>query len=136
LQPVYEAPEYSLLWERVFVECPNSPVAPEACFSAAAQTSQELGNYEKAIEYFQKTSDDWPGYEDAAWAQLKVADYLEVMVQKGLLDAEAAKPLITASIEAVIEKYPKDGRAQKAQSILEYYRQNEPGTRDPLNSCK
>jgi tetratricopeptide (TPR) repeat protein len=125
-----------MLLERVFTECPNSPVAPAACFSAAFLAARELNNYEKAIEYSQKTSDDWPDYENAAWAQLDVADYFESMVQEGLIDAAAARPSITAALEAVIEKYPENGWAQQAQSILEYYQQNEPGTRNSNKECK
>jgi len=125
-----------MLLERVFTECPNSPLAPAACFSAAFLAARELNDYEKAIEYSLKTSDDWPDYEHAAWAQLDVADYFELMVQQGLIDAASAKPLIIAALEAVIEKYPGDGRARQAQSILEYYQQNEPGTRNLNEGCK
>jgi TolA-binding protein len=124
------------LWERVFTECPDSPLAPAACFSAAAQAGRELKDYDKAIEYYHKTSDNWPDYEQAAWAQLKVADYLELKVQEGLISAADASPLITTALETVIEKYPRDGRANQARSILEYYQQNEPGSRLPDGQCR
>lgn len=113
------------LRERVFIECPNSPLAPLACFCAAVIAQQELGHYGKALNYFQRVSTDWPGYEHAPWALLKVADSIGLASQRGYLDPEAARFAETAILNSVIDKYPQDRRAIEAQEQLEYYRQVE-----------
>jgi TolA-binding protein len=106
------------LWERVFTECPNSPMAPVACFSAAAQSAQELGDYSKAVKYFQKVVDKWPNYINASWAQSKVADYLQEMVKAGLISSEQAQPMIIKAYQAVIDKYPYSDWAELAKQRL------------------
>ena len=119
------------LWERIFTEFPDSPLAPAACFSAAAQSAQELGDYDKAIQYFQKTADDWPWYQYADWAQFKVAEYFEIMVDEGVLDPHTAEPVITAALQAVIDKYPGSEWTKQAQLMLEHYRPQEPNSPVP-----
>jgi tetratricopeptide (TPR) repeat protein len=110
------------LWERVFTECPNSSLAPAACFVAAVVSAQELGNYARAVEYFQKAADDWPGYEYAAWAQTKAGNYLEEMVKAGELTEEDAKPLIIAAYQAVVGNYPRSKWVEHVQRRLERYK--------------
>jgi hypothetical protein len=110
------------LWERVFTECPNSRLAPAACFATATVSAQEFGDNAGAVEYFQKAADDWPGYEYAAWAQSKAGNYLEKMVEAGELTDEDARPLIIAAYQAVINNYPKSEWVERAQRKLERYK--------------
>jgi tetratricopeptide (TPR) repeat protein len=111
--------------ERVFNECPNSPLAPVACFCAAVIAQQELGDYAQGIEYFQKTADDWPGYEHSPWALVKVASTLELAGRDGLLDADGARLAAIAVLKSVIDKYPQDEMAKYAQERLDYYNKDE-----------
>jgi tetratricopeptide (TPR) repeat protein len=117
------------LWTRVFTECPDSPLAPHACFAAGAQSAKELGDYPRAVQDLQKLVDNWPGYEYAYWAQFKIADDLEIMVQNGSLTPGQAKSGITAALQAVITNYPKCAWVSSARSLLDYYSVHEPGTR-------
>jgi outer membrane protein assembly factor BamD (BamD/ComL family) len=77
-----------------------------------------LGDYATAVKYFQKVVDDWPNYEHAAWAQSKVADYLQEMVKAGLMSAEKAKPMIIEAYQALIDNYPKSEWAERAKLKL------------------
>jgi tetratricopeptide (TPR) repeat protein len=110
------------LWERVFTECPNSRWAPAACFIAAAVLAQELDDNTKAVNYFQKVADDWPGYKCADWAQSKVGNYLEEMVRTGQLPDEVARPLIVEAYQAVVDNYPKSEWVEYAQQRLNDYK--------------
>jgi tetratricopeptide (TPR) repeat protein len=108
------------LEERLFTQCPNSPLAAGACFVAAAQLAQEFEDYAGAAEYFQKVADKWPEYEHAAWAQLKAGIYLEAMVEVGELADEDAKPLIIKAYQAVIDNYPRSEWLERAQQKLNH----------------
>ncbi|MDD5011390.1 MAG: hypothetical protein PHQ00_04635 [Phycisphaerae bacterium] len=110
-------------WERIFVECPNSPLAPGACFAAAAQSAQELGDYAKAVGYFRKVVDDWPNYQDADWAQVKVGVYLDEMARTGQITAADAKPLIIEAYQAVLANYPQSEWSDCARKGIERYEQ-------------
>jgi tetratricopeptide (TPR) repeat protein len=109
------------LWDKLLVECPNSPVCPKACFCAAAKLAQDIENYGKAVEYFQRVADDWADYKYAGWAQLKAGYYLEKIVKEGYLPAEATEPVIIDTYKAVIDNYPGSKWALKAKKVIENY---------------
>ncbi|MDD5063720.1 MAG: tetratricopeptide repeat protein [Phycisphaerae bacterium] len=63
------------VWERLIFEFPDSEVVPNAYFSSAVCYAQELGEYQKGIDYFQKIINNWPDFEDAQQAQLLIVEY-------------------------------------------------------------
>ncbi|MFA5251634.1 MAG: tetratricopeptide repeat protein [Phycisphaerae bacterium] len=63
------------VWERLIFEFPDSEVVPNAYFSSAVCYAQELGEYQKGIDYFQKIVNNWPDFEDAQQAQLLIVEY-------------------------------------------------------------
>ena len=101
---------------------PSSPVCAKACFAAAAKLGQNIGNYGKAAEYFQKVALDWSGYEHAGWAQFSCAYCIEKMVEEGYLPAEDAEPVIVDVYRQVMEDYPDTRWAERAESKLESYK--------------
>jgi len=63
------------IWERLVSAFPDSEVAPSACYSLAVCYAQELEEYQKGIDYFQKVVNDWPNYEYVQQAKLLIGEY-------------------------------------------------------------
>jgi tetratricopeptide (TPR) repeat protein len=95
------------VWERIITELPKSEsifITHAYCLSAVCY--HELGNHEKAIEYFQKVVTDWPDYEYAWSAQYLIGECYEDLQRSGILPASEGSPLMEQAYKAVIEKYP------------------------------
>jgi len=104
------------LRERIIQEWPHSDLVPKAHFTAAIIYSQELHEYEKGIQYFQKVVDNWPDYKYAYHAQYLIGSYYERLKKpKGIAQADAK---IEAAYKAVIEKYPDSPSAPHAARKL------------------
>jgi len=110
------------LRERIIQESPHSDLVPKAYFTAAIIYSQELHEYEKGIEYFQKVVDNWPDYKYAPDAQYSIGRYYERLRNSGSLSAAEASPKIEAAYQAVVEKYPDSDSAKYAAQKLEQMR--------------
>lgn len=67
------------VWERLIREFPDSEIIPNAYYSSAVCYAQELGEYQKGINYFQKVVNNWPDYEYAQQAQLLIVEYRSKM---------------------------------------------------------
>jgi TolA-binding protein len=70
------------VWERLIREFPDSKVVPNAYYSSAVCYAQELGEYQKGIDYFQKVVQNYPDYEYAKQAQLLAVEYQNKMANK------------------------------------------------------
>ena len=73
-----------------------------------------MGEYVKAIEFFQKAADDWPDYEYAAKALYRIANCYEELKNKGALPESQVNPQIEQAYKAVVEKYPDNEFAAHA----------------------
>jgi len=94
------------VWERIIKELPSSPITPQSYYAAAVCYSQELGEYQKGIEYYQAIVDNWPNYEYAWHAQFFVGKYYEKLRNSDAVPESEANPKIEQAYQAVIEKYP------------------------------
>lgn len=110
------------LRERIIQESPHSDLVPKAYFTAAIIYSQELHEYEKGIEYFQKVVDNWPDYKYADDTQYSIGRYYERLRNSGGISAAEANPKIEAAYQAVVEKYPDSDSAKYAAQKLEQMR--------------
>jgi outer membrane protein assembly factor BamD (BamD/ComL family) len=63
------------VWERLIREFPGSEVIPSIYYSSAVCYAQELGEYQKGIDCFQKVVNNWPNCEYAQQAQLLIVEY-------------------------------------------------------------
>jgi tetratricopeptide (TPR) repeat protein len=72
----------------------------------AAATYQQLGQWEKAIENFQKVVDDYPNFEYVCGAQAGVGWCYEAMVKEGRIPKEQANPIIEQAYTKVLTNYP------------------------------
>ena len=93
-------------WERIIKELPPSRITPQSYYASAVCYSQELGEYQKGIEYYQAIVDNWPNYEYAWHAQFFVGKYYEILRNSRTVPESEANPKIEQAYQAVIEKYP------------------------------
>ena len=93
--------------ERVIRELPPSPAhSPQAYFMTAVCYSQELGEYQKGIEYFQQVVDNWPDYQDAWHAQYSVGKYYGILWKKGVIPESEASVKIEEAYRVLVDQYP------------------------------
>jgi len=94
------------IWERIIQELPvNEPHTAHAHYFSAV-CYRRLGNYEKAVERFQKVVTDWPNYQYAWSAQCLIGECYEKLGDSGKIPKSEAEPEIEKAYYAVIEKYP------------------------------
>jgi len=95
------------VWERIITQLPESKltILQDAYYFAAA-CYRRLGEYEKAIQYWQKIVDDWPDYQYAWSAQCLIGECYEKLRNSGTISQSEANPEIEQAYKAVIEKYP------------------------------
>jgi len=101
------------IWERIIKQFPEARFTTAQAYDFSATCYQRLGEYEKAIEYYQQLLDKWPDYEYAWNAQFLIGCILERLKKDGLIPDSVADPVIKDSYERVLEQYP-DCRAVKA----------------------
>jgi|GEM_PF-1600063 len=101
---------------RIFPASPDH--TPSAHYGAAVIYGQDLHDYAKAIEHFQRVAEDWPEYLNADHAQFSVGGYYKSQMNRGDISAAEAKPLIEQAYRAVVENYPDSPYAKRAASKL------------------
>ena len=94
------------IWERLIQEIPQSEYTPRAYFTSAVCYSQELGDYQKGIDYFERIVYNWPVYEYAWSAQYQTGRYYEKLRDTGGISESEANEKIEAAYKGVIENYP------------------------------
>jgi len=136
------------LGQRIREQSPASRVTVETHL-ITGECYRRLGQYLKAIEYFQKVVDDWPDYKYACNAQCIIGECYEKLRNSGALPESEANQLIEQAYQAVIEKYPdcslaghaclklawpnfKKGRWAEAATYFELFVQKRPD--DPRSS--
>ena len=113
-------------WEAILTQFPDAATTAEACLLAGACCSR-IGQYEKAITYYQKTADEWPHYRYASLAQHRVSEVYKSMLMDGVmseLDAEAA---MKEAYEKLIIKFPDCPAAGSARRWLEGHAKSTKG---------
>ena len=107
------------IYERVINEFEYSGFSGSAYFRAGLLYAQELGEYEKGIDYFQAAVDSRPVYAHAWAAQFLVGRYYEKLRDTGAVAEPEANALAKAAYEAVLEDYPDSYWAENAQLKLD-----------------
>lgn len=136
------------LGQRIREQSPASSATMEAHL-ITGECYRRLGQYLKAIKYFQKVVDDWPDYKYACNAQCIIGECYEKLRDSVGLPKSEAEPKIEQAYQAVIEKYPdcslaghaclklawpnfKKGRWAEAATYFELFVQKSPD--DPRSS--
>ena len=106
------------VWEKIINKLPPSATTPQAYYCSAVCYSQELGEYQKGIDYYQQIVDNWPHYQYAWHAQFFVGKYYEKLRNSGSIPDSEANPKIEQAYQAVIEKYPDSKSTPSAALYL------------------
>jgi TolA-binding protein len=101
-------------WEFVIHELPHNSYDTACAYHLAAGSYRQLGQSEKAIEYFQKVCDSWPTYRFAGHAQLMVALLYRGMVKSGRLTESDVGSKIEDALTSVVRNYPNSPAARAA----------------------
>jgi TolA-binding protein len=112
------------IWKKAIQELPESTTTP-AAYHLAGVCYQELGEYEKAIEYFEDTVNKWPTYKDASHAQYLVARCYEELEKAGRISTADAAVHITQACEKLLADYPTSMVATAGQRLLEKWSSKE-----------
>lgn len=81
------------VWEKIITQLPDSEpdtMAQAHCFSGHCY--RRLGQYEKAIEYYQKVVDNWPGYKLASSAQFRIVKIYKWLLGAGVCQSRKLRP--------------------------------------------
>jgi len=102
------------IWERIITELP--PTLPDTAhaYYYSAACYRKMGEYEKAVEYYQKVVSEWPGYKYAYMAKYIIGDCFEGLRNSGSLSPSEANPKMEEAYMAVLENYPDCSLAPSA----------------------
>ncbi len=107
--------------ERIITQLPETGyITAEACFFSAVCYGR-LGQYEKAIKYYQKVVDNWPEYKSAPSAQSRIAKTYKWLLRFGVMSESEAERAITVAFEQLVEKFPNCTAVKSAKEWLDYY---------------
>lgn len=106
------------LWEKVMSKFPDFFYDDPDLYYFIADCYRHLDEYEKAIEYCQKTINSWPDYHYAWYTQFLIGNCYEWLRYSGRLPKSKANQLIEQAYTAVIEKYPNCSLAKEARLRL------------------
>jgi tetratricopeptide (TPR) repeat protein len=102
------------VWERVIVQqSAPSGTTVEAYYYLAA-CHRRLGEYEKAILYYENVISTWPGYKRVENAQFSIGYCYERLRDLGKIPESEADVKIEEAHKALVEKYPDSGLTGKA----------------------
>ena len=106
------------VWERGIKRLPaSSSYAPQTCYFSAVCYNR-LGEYDKAIRYYQRVVDYYPEY-DLAWnALFRVGDINQVLKKSGAISQSNADLKTKAAYEQLLERYPNCKVAKQVRDWL------------------
>jgi len=120
-----EAQEYFrkalAIWERIMTKLPHCSVTAHIYYSSA-NCCQYLQEYEKAIEYYQRVVDEFPGYIYVWDAQFCVGYCYKQLQSLDAVDRSLADSQIRAAYERVLKNYPNCPSAKAAATWLNLHK--------------
>jgi tetratricopeptide (TPR) repeat protein len=108
------------VWERIIRALPSSIATMEAYF-LSAECYYRLGQYEKAIEYYQKVVDNWPYYEYAWIAQYRIVQRYKLLLRESDMSDSAIHAKLAEAYQRLVQKYPDCPAAKAARNWLENF---------------
>ena len=99
---------------------PNAPSVAQAHY-LVGECCYQLGQYEKAIEYYQKTVDNFPDYENTWLAQNRAAKVYKIMIRDGTIPEREGEAAMTAAYQKLIANFPDCPAVKHANKWLERY---------------
>ena len=103
-----------------FIEkSPNSPEVAEAHYIIAI-CYERLGEYTKAIDYYQKVAANWPDYQYAWLTQLRVAKIYKGFLRTGVISESESIIAMTVAFKRLLEDFPDCPATGAAQEWLKF----------------
>jgi len=107
------------IWERIIAQWPGSKsIGLKHAQYFTAVCYRRIGEYEKALNYYQQVVDNWPDYQYAWSAQCLVGSCYKRLRDLGKLPESVANPKIEQAYKAVLEKYPDSAAVPSASLKL------------------
>jgi len=94
------------IYERLLEDFADSKEAATALFRSGVLYAQELGEYQKGIDYFGAAVDNRPGYEYGWAAHSLIARFTEKLRDSGAIAEPEANARIKEAYQAVVENWP------------------------------
>lgn len=111
---------------RILQEWPDSGIAAEV-YHVLGNCCQHLGQYAKAIEYYQKVVDNWSDYKYAWIAQLRIAKIYKLLLITGVISDSEADATIIAAYRNIVESFPDCPAAELVRECLVHNAKPEEG---------
>jgi len=105
------------IWETAINQLSGTETAGEALHFAGNSYSR-LGDYQKAVQCYEKVINDYPMYHGTWQTLFMLADAYSQMKQKGLIPAEQADPKIRAAYQQIVDVYSESKAAVAARMWL------------------
>jgi len=105
------------VWEIVIDDLPSCR-AKAMAYDFAAESYYRLGNFQKAIDYYQQLISNWPGYEYAWNAQFHLGRSYEKLLKAGLISQSEADGKIRVAYQKLVADYPDCKPAKYARRWL------------------
>lgn len=83
-----------------------------------AQGYYDLGEYQKAVDYYSSVLSCWPTHPQAWYAKYRLGICYQDMGQAGLLDAESIRMKVNQIFNELIREYPNSPAADAASQWL------------------
>jgi len=116
------------VWERIITQLPESQsIDLKHAYYFSAVCYRRIGEYEKAIEYYQEVVVNWPDYQFAWHAQYVIGRTYQYLKRSGAMLESEADPKIKAAYERVLQDYPGCRAARAARSWLNYHQESKQG---------
>jgi tetratricopeptide (TPR) repeat protein len=103
-----------VVWDRIITGLPESAYVPDAWYFSGVLYRRHLGDYEKAVQYYQKVVDQWPDYKYAWSAQGMIGPCYEKLRDVGKVPKLETDSRIEQAYEALVSRYPDCSMAQGA----------------------
>jgi len=103
---------------RIIKDLTKTNVTAETLFGMGVIYSQELGNSEKGIEYFEALLDRYPEHENNDYTHYLLCRYYKQLKREGRIEAAQADVKIESNMKAIIENYPQSRWSAKADFEL------------------
>lgn len=102
-------------WQIIIKDLPFlEDVTPGAWYFTGVTYRRHLGEEEKAIPYYEKVVQTWPGYEYAWSAQAMLPVCYENMMRAGRMTPERAEAMMEKAYQVVVDRYPTCSLAEPA----------------------
>lgn len=105
------------VWERIITELPTSDLTTHAFYSSAYCLAA-VGEYQSAIQYYEKVADDWPDFKYAWNAQFMVGRSYQALKDEGAISKSEADLKTKIAYKQLLKKYPNCKAARHARRWL------------------